>query len=213
DDLGSGALLETVQFGLAHEPMVQQSIDAGVAVVCFSGDKLLGGPQAGIIVGKAECVDPLRTHPLTRALRPDKLCLAGLQETLLHYLREDAVDEVPVWRMIGARVATIEQRAQLWRAALQQAGISAEVVDGRSAVGGGSLPGETLPTKLLVVPTEHPDRLATSLRHADPPVVGRIEDDRVVLDPRTVLPEEDQALVRSVAASVDNSAASSGPSA
>jgi L-seryl-tRNA(Ser) seleniumtransferase len=205
DDLGSGALLETSQYGLAHEPMVQESVAAGAAVVCFSGDKLLGGPQAGIIVGKAAYVDPLKSHPLARALRPDKLCLVGLQETLLHYLREEAIEKIPVWRMIAAPPAAIERRAQLWQGRLQQAGISTEVVDGRSTVGGGSLPGETLPTRLLALPEAHPDQLAVALRHANPPLISRIEDDRLVLDPRTVLPEEEQALLQIVMAALAES--------
>jgi L-seryl-tRNA(Ser) seleniumtransferase len=202
DDLGSGALLETSHYGLAHEPMVQESVAAGAAVVCFSGDKLLGGPQAGVIVGKAAHVDPLKSNPLTRALRPDKLCLVGLQETLLHYLREEAVDKIPVWRMIAAPVAAIEQRAGLWQEKLQQAGVSTEVVEGQSTVGGGSLPGETLPTRLLALPAPHVDQLALALRSTDPPVISRIEDDRLVLDPRTVLPEEDQALLHNVVVAV-----------
>ncbi|MGD8969479.1 MAG: L-seryl-tRNA(Sec) selenium transferase [Anaerolineae bacterium] len=198
DDLGSGALLETSQYGLAHEPMVQESVAAGAAVVCFSGDKLLGGPQAGIIVGEAAYVDPLKSYPLTRALRPDKLCLVGLQETLLHYLREEAIEKIPVWRMIAEPLAVIEERVAQWQETLQQASISTEVVDGRSTVGGGSLPGETLPTTLLALPAAHPDQLAVALRNADPPVISRIEDDRLVLDPRTVLPEEEQALLQNV---------------
>ena len=194
DDLGSGALLDTAQFGLMHEPMVQESVAAGAAVVCFSGDKLLGGPQAGIIVGRAEYVEPLKTHPLARALRADKLCLAGLQATLLHYLKEEATEQVPVWRMIAIPLAEIERRARRWRRGLRRAGVAAEVVDGESTVGGGSLPGETLPTKLVALNTESPDRLAAALRAADPPVVARIEEGRLVLDPRTVLVEERELL-------------------
>jgi L-seryl-tRNA(Ser) seleniumtransferase len=205
DDLGSGALLETSQFGLAHEPMVQASVAAGAAVVCFSGDKLLGGPQAGILVGKAAYVDPLKSYPLTRALRPDKLCLVGLQETLLHYLREEATEQIPVWRMIAAPLAAIERRANLWQETLQQAGVAARVVDGRSTVGGGSLPGETLPTRLVSLSAGHPDQLAATLRKADPPVISRIEDDRLVLDPRTVLPEDEQTLLHNVVGAVKGS--------
>ncbi len=198
DDLGSGALLDTAQFGLMHEPMVQESLAAGAAVVCFSGDKLLGGPQAGIIVGRAEYVEPLKTHPLARALRTDKLCLAGLQATLLHYLKEEATGQVPVWRMIAMPLAEIERRARRWRRMLRRNGVSVGIMDGRSTVGGGSLPGETLPTKLVALDAKSPDRLAAALRAADPPVVARIEDDRLVLDPRTVLPEEEQELLRVV---------------
>jgi len=200
DDLGSGALLDTAEHGLMHEPMVQESVAAGVAVVCFSGDKLLGGPQAGIIAGQARYVDPLKRHPLARALRADKLCLVGLQATLLHYLKDEATEDVPVWRMIATPLAEIERRARRWRRSLQRAGIPAEIVEGQSTVGGGSLPGETLPTKLVALPVAHPDRLAAALRASDPPVIARIEDDRLVLDPRTVLVEEGRELLRIVAA-------------
>lgn len=195
DDLGSGALLDTASFGLAHEPMVQESVAAGAAVVCFSGDKLLGGPQAGIIVGKAEYVDPLKRHPLTRALRPDKLCLAALQATLMHYLKDEATVQVPVWRMIATPLAEIQRRAGRWQRRLRQAGIRAEIMDGRSTVGGGSLPGETLPTRLLALPVADPDGAAAALRTGNPPVVARIEEGRLVLDPRTVLPEEEPDLL------------------
>ncbi len=198
DDLGSGALLDTAQFGLMHEPMVQESLAAGAAVVCFSGDKLLGGPQAGIIVGRAEYVEPLKTHPLARALRTDKLCLAGLQATLLHYLKDEATERVPVWRMISMGLDEVERRARRWRRALRRSGVSAEIADGRSTVGGGSLPGETLPTRLIVLGVAHPDQLAAALRAADPPVVARIEEGRLVLDPRTVLVEEERELLRVV---------------
>nr|HID12479.1 L-seryl-tRNA(Sec) selenium transferase [Anaerolineae bacterium] len=203
DDLGSGALLDTAQFGLTHEPMVQESVAAGATVICFSGDKLLGGPQAGIIVGKAEHVEPLKRHPLARALRADKLCLAGLQATLLHYLKDEATEQVPVWRMIATPLAEIERRARRWRRVLRRAGVPAEIVDGASTVGGGSLPGETLPTKLIALAVAHPDRLAAALRATDPPVVARIENDRLVLDPRTVLPEEEGELLRVVALSMN----------
>ncbi len=197
-DLGSGALLDTAAFGLAHEPTVQESVAAGAAVVCFSGDKLLGGPQAGIIVGRAEFVDPMKRHPLARALRADKLCLAGLQATLMHYLREEATEQIPVWRMMAAPVEELDRRARRWRRALGRVGIRAEVVDGRSTVGGGSLPGETLPTRLLALAPPDPDRAAATLRRHDPPVVARIEENRLVLDPRTVLPEEEPALLRAL---------------
>jgi L-seryl-tRNA(Ser) seleniumtransferase len=199
-DLGSGALLDTAAFGLAHEPTVQESVAAGAAVVCFSGDKLLGGPQAGILVGRAQFVEPMKRHPLARALRADKLCLAALQATLMHYLRGEATEQVPVWRMIATPVEELDRRARRWRRALARAGIRAEVVDGRSTVGGGSLPGETLPTRLLALPLPDLQRAAAALRHHDPPVVARIEEDQLVLDPRTVLPEEEKALIRALIA-------------
>ena len=200
DDLGSGALLDTAAFGLAHEPTVQESVAAGAAVVCFSGDKLLGGPQAGIIAGKATFVDPLKRHPLARALRADKLCLAGLQATLMHYFKDEATERVPVWRMIAAPLAEVERRARRWQRRLRRAGLQVELADGRSTVGGGSLPGETLPTKLLALPAAEPDRLAAALRAGNPPVVARIEEGRLVLDPRTVAPEEEGALLERVQA-------------
>jgi L-seryl-tRNA(Ser) seleniumtransferase len=198
DDLGRGALLDTASFGLAHEPMVQESVTEGAGAVCFSGDKLLGGPQAGIVVGRADVVDPLKRHPLARAFRADKLCLAGLQATLLHYVKEEAAEHVPVWRMIALPPEEIDRRARRWRRALRRAGVEAEVVPGASAIGGGSLPGETLPTRLVSLAATHPDRLAAALRAAEPPVVARIEQDRLVLDPRTVMVEEEQELLRAL---------------
>jgi L-seryl-tRNA(Ser) seleniumtransferase len=198
DDLGSGALLDTADFGLGHEPTVQESVQAGAALVAFSGDKLLGGPQAGILVGRAELIERLRRHPLARALRPDKLCLAALTATLLHYVRNEAVDQIPVWRMIAARDADLHSRADAWAARL-----GGEVRAGRSTIGGGSLPEETLPTWLVALPGSTPDALAASLRRQDPPVIARVDQDRVVLDPRTVLPEEGEHLLASTAAAID----------
>jgi L-seryl-tRNA(Ser) seleniumtransferase len=198
DDLGSGTLLDTAQFGMTHEPTVQESVEAGAAVVCFSGDKLLGGPQAGIIVGQAKYVNPLKRHPLARALRADKLCLAGLQATLLPYTKDEAVEQIPIWRMIAASLEEIERRARRWRRALRRAGIVVEIVDGESTVGGGSLPGETLPTRLVALPTAHPDQIAAALRAGEPPVIARIENDQLMLDPRTVLADEEKELLKRV---------------
>jgi L-seryl-tRNA(Ser) seleniumtransferase len=201
DDVGSGALLDTAAYGLMHEPMPQESLAAGAALVCFSGDKLLGGPQAGIVIGQEKYVEPLRRHPLARALRADKLCLAALSATLTHYLKREAEREVPVWRMISMPLDEISKRARQWARKLKHAGINAEVVEGRSTVGGGSLPGETLPTWLVAIACESPDALAARLRRNDPPVIARIEDGRLVLDPRTVLEGEEKALLGAVAAS------------
>jgi L-seryl-tRNA(Ser) seleniumtransferase len=187
DDLGSGALLDTVQYGLAHEPTVQESVTAGAHVTCFSGDKLLGGPQAGIIVGKTQYVEPLKKHPLARALRLDKLDLAALSATLAHYLKGEATTKIPVWRMISLPLNEIERQAQMFAQQLQAAGFIAEMIDGQSTVGGGSLPGETLPTKLVVLTVANPDDFLARLRRGDPPVVARIETDRVVFDLRTVV--------------------------
>jgi L-seryl-tRNA(Ser) seleniumtransferase len=198
DDLGSGSLLDTAAFGLAREPMVQESIAAGADLVAFSGDKLLGGPQAGLILGRRELVERLRRHPFTRALRPGKDVLAGLHATLLHYLLGEATTAIPVWRMIAAPVEEITARAGSWRAALQANGVAVELLPGQSTVGGGSLPGETLATTLVTLRGPAPDALVAALRRAAVPVVGRIQDERVVLDPRTVLPGEDEALLGAV---------------
>jgi L-seryl-tRNA(Ser) seleniumtransferase len=200
DDLGSGSLLDTSSFGLAKEPIVPESVAAGADLVTFSGDKLLGGPQAGVIVGNTAAVATLRKHPLTRALRPGKDVFAALHATLLHYVRGDALEAVPVWRMIAATPDGLAPRAAAWRDALElPAGWSATLTEAASTVGGGSLPGETLPTAVLALEGPDPDALAASLRHGATPVVARIHEGRVLLDPRTVLPEEDRALVRALA--------------
>ncbi|HEY43976.1 MAG TPA: L-seryl-tRNA(Sec) selenium transferase [Anaerolineae bacterium] len=194
DDLGSGALLDTAQFGLGHEPMVQESLQAGASLVAFSGDKLLGGPQAGILIGKKSIVDKLRRHPLARAVRPDKLCLAALAATLTHYLKDEAVQQIPIWQMIAAPLEQLRSRSETWVERLGQG----EVISGHSTVGGGSLPEETLPTSLLALSVRYPNAFTSHLRRADPPVIARIEDDRVMLDPRTVLMEQEEDLLRAL---------------
>jgi len=199
DDLGSGTLLDTAAYGLAHEPTIQESVAAGVSVVSCSGDKLLGGPQAGIVLGRADLIARLKKFPLTRALRVDKTTLAGLQATLRHYLLGEATDKIPVWRMISQDEATLEKRAKAWVRRLKSLGVAARVVPGRSAVGGGSLPGETLPTHLVALEVASPDTMAARLRAGEPPVITRIEDGRLVLDPRTVLPEQEAMLWRRMA--------------
>jgi len=191
DDIGSGCLLDVTQFGLAAEPTVQESLAAGADLCLFSGDKLLGGPQAGIIVGREELIDRLRRHPLARAVRTDKATIAALHATLLHYLRGEALTEVPVWRMIATPIADIERRARRWARAIP----GAKVIDGRSMIGGGSLPEESLATKLVAIPLAGAGDLARRLRTGDPVVVGRVEDGALLLDPRTVLPGEDQHLI------------------
>ncbi len=196
DDLGSGCLLDTTAYGLAAEPTVPQSVAAGVGLAFFSGDKLVGGPQAGIVVGWREYLDKLKKHPLARAVRIDKASLAGLSATLVHYLRGEATEKVPVWRMINATADDIAYRASLWAQAL---GGRAEVTPGESMVGGGSLPGGTLPTHLVTLPPgghASATSLARRLRHLSLPVIARISDEAVLLDPRSVLPEDDPAMVK-----------------
>jgi L-seryl-tRNA(Ser) seleniumtransferase len=194
EDLGSGALLDTARFGLSHEPTVRESLSTGADLVCFSGDKLLGGPQAGVIVGKSALVDVLKHHPLTRALRVSKSVIAGLQATLLHYLKDEATNQIPIWQMIAMEVSQIESRAQALATWLHGMGVQAEVTDGSSAVGGGSLPGETLPTRLVAIHVSAPNELAKRLRLGSPPVIGRIENDTFELDLRTVLAAEEETL-------------------
>jgi L-seryl-tRNA(Ser) seleniumtransferase len=202
DDLGSGTLLETQRFGLGVEPTVQERVRAGADVVCFSGDKLLGGPQAGVLAGRREAIERVKRHPLMRALRVDKVTLAGLAATLAHYERGDALEKVPVWRAIARPVAELEACARAWRDALAGVAPGATVRDGRSAVGGGSLPGVTLPTRVLALPVAQPDAFLAALRRADPPVIARIEDGAVAFDPRTVCPGEDEALLNGVRAAL-----------
>lgn len=189
-DQGSGALLDTSPFGLDPEPTVPEGIQAGCDLVAFSGDKLLGGPQAGILVGRADLITRCQQHPLARAVRADKLCLAGLAATLTHYARDEALTAVPVWRMISMSLAEITAVAQSWLTHLQANGITAELVNGESTVGGGSLPGTSLPTCLIALSPPNPDALAARLRAEAIPVIGRIQDGRYLLDPRTVLPEQ-----------------------
>ena len=186
DDLGSGALLDTARYGLAHEPTVGESLSAGVDLVCFSGDKLLGGPQAGIIAGKKELIDRIKKHPLARAVRADKTCLAGISATLLHYLKDEAGREIPIWRMISLTPEELRLRAEAWREALGQG----DVIPSESTVGGGSLPEECMATFVLAINVKSPDRFLKKLRQADPPIVARTENNRVLFDPRTVLDDE-----------------------
>ena len=199
DDLGSGCLLDSAQYGLAHEPMPQESLAAGADVVCFSGDKLLGGPQAGILVGKAEILERIAKNPLMRAMRIDKMTLAALEATLRHYQRDEAAQHIPIWRMIAARPERIASRAARWAHKLQAQGIVARTQRGESTVGGGSLPGETLPTTLLAIDaagvSPSLDDLARQLRMRNIPIITRILRDTLLLDPRTVLEEQDKEVV------------------
>ncbi len=198
EDLGSGYCASTSASvaALDAEPTVQQSVAAGVDVVCFSGDKLLGGPQAGVIVGRAQWVSTLRKHPLMRALRVDKLTYAALEATLGEHLADRAGDTVPVLRMARLPVDAIGARAETLADALRAAGLTASVIDGHSTIGGGSAPGSALPTRLVAVThrTLSPDGFEEALRALDPPVIARIEDDRVIFDLRTVSPADDERL-------------------
>ena len=203
-DLGSGALLDTSQWGLAREDTITDCIRAGVDVTCFSGDKLLGGPQAGVIAGKRVLLERIERHPLMRAVRSDKLTLAGLEATLQAYQDGVAVNELPIWRAIATSMDAILARAQHWVAALEAEGIRAEVIAGETTIGGGSLPGEILPTALCAIPARGsadgaaPAILARYLRQGDPAVLARVARDQTLLDPRTVAPELDDALLPAI---------------
>jgi L-seryl-tRNA(Ser) seleniumtransferase len=191
DDLGSGALLPTERFGLPHEPMPNERLAAGSDVVTFSGDKLVGGPQAGLIVGRADLVTRMRRDPLARAMRPDKATLLGVAATLGLYRAGLATTHIPVWQMIAVSVDYLRARAAEMALRL---GESVRVVDLSSTVGGGSLPGETLPSAGLELTGGSASKKLAALRHGSPAVIGRIENDRVVLDYRTVSPETDGEL-------------------
>jgi L-seryl-tRNA(Ser) seleniumtransferase len=209
EDLGSGALLDTTRFGLRHEPTVRESIETGADLVCFSGDKLLGGPQAGIIVGKSTLIAELKQYPLTRAMRVSKTVIAGLQATLLHYLKGEALEQVPVWQMMATDVEEIEGRAIALATWLREAGVEVDVAVGASTVGGGTLPDETLPTCVVVLHVSEPHELARRLRLGTPPVIGRIESDAFLLDLRTVMMAQEGGVRQALRASltVDGSAA------
>jgi L-seryl-tRNA(Ser) seleniumtransferase len=206
EDLGSGCLVDLSPAGIS-EPTARASVEAGFSLVMFSGDKLLGGPQAGIITGKKELVQKVRRHPLFRALRVDKLTIAAMEVTLRAYLR-GAWNEIPALRMMFAPMEEIAARtAALHKALLEQAANSdaeIEVAEGRSLVGGGSTPAQSLPTRVLRIASVHYSaseleaRLRLSSGHV--PVIARIEDDRLLLDLRTVFPEQEPALVQALAA-------------
>jgi L-seryl-tRNA(Ser) seleniumtransferase len=194
DDVGSGLLADEIAV-LREEPPVRRSVRAGAALVCFSGDKLLGGPQAGLIVGRADAVAAARAHPLARALRLDKLGLAALEATLQLYRDpERARREIPVLAMLTVPDDVLRARAE--RLAIATAG---EIVDATARVGGGALPLLELPGPVVAV-AGRPDELAARLRAADPPVIGRIEGDRLLLDPRTLADDEIELVARAVSA-------------
>ena len=208
DDLGSGCVLDTTQFGLAPEPTVQESIAGGVGLAFFSGDKLLGGPQAGIIVGKKVFIDKLKKHPLVRAMRVDKTRIAGLAATLIHYVKGEALREIPVWRMISMPLTEIDRRAKTWTTAINNTNNLARVTDGESLIGGGSLPGTTLPTRLVAIgDMKKPglaQKVARRLRHQEIPIIGRISGNILLLDPRTVAPQEDETIVNELVKAIES---------
>ncbi len=197
-DLGSGAIPLTERWGLGHEPTIAESVRAGADIICFSGDKLLGGPQAGIIIGRSASLARIERHSLMRAIRIDKLTLAALEATLQAYADDSFLEELPIWQALAQPLDAITQRAERFAARLQLAGVPAEVIAGESTIGGGSLPGETLPTALCALPARADGRrgaatrLVEALRQGQPPIVARVLRDQALFDLRTVaLTDED----------------------
>lgn len=210
DDLGSGALLDTAHFGLAHEPTPRERLEAGADLVTFSGDKLIGGPQAGIVAGRADLIEKLRRDPLARAMRPDKVILAAVAATLRLYRGGTAQTAIPIWRQIAAQPDGLEARASALLAVVASGdplvspgaryGVELAIASTESTIGGGSLPGQTLPSWGLVISGPPPQRLLAALRAGEPAVIGRIADDAVVLDLRTIEPRDDDRLAAAVRA-------------
>ncbi len=201
EDLGSGALVDLRSLGISGEPGVADSLRAGVDVVTYSGDKLLGGPQAGMLSGRRELIARIRSNPLFRALRVDKLTYASLEATLLAYVRQDHA-AIPALRMLRLPAADIEKRAQALKREVESkaSGLVLQITDGQSVVGGGAAPAATLPTRLLAVTCEglSADEFAARLRACNPPIVARVEEGRVLLDLRTVFPEQDELVVQAL---------------
>ncbi len=196
-DLGSGTFLNTENFGLKHEPTVQESIRAGADIVCFSTDKLLGGPQGGAICGKEIYLKKISQHPLFRTLRVDKITLTILQEILLYYLKDEAVTKIPIWKMISCPLEKIAIRCQNICQKLKKEDIPAFTKEGQTAIGGGSLPGQTLPTKLIIIkPPCSVEIFSKELRLFSPPLLGRKEKEFFILDPRCINPSSDNLVTK-----------------
>jgi L-seryl-tRNA(Ser) seleniumtransferase len=195
EDLGSGALVNLENFGVRGEPNVLDSLHGGADVVSYSGDKLLGGPQAGLISGRADLVSRMRSNSLFRALRVDKLTYAALEATLLAYVKRDH-DTIPVLKMMRLRPEDIGKRAEQVAKHVNSPRLQAEIINGESVIGGGSAPSSLLPTRLLALTSRDlsSDELAARLRNSDPPIIARVEEGRVLLDLRTVFPEQDEIL-------------------
>jgi L-seryl-tRNA(Ser) seleniumtransferase len=196
EDLGSGALFDLRSVGIGQEPGVLDSLRGGVDIVTYSGDKLLGGPQAGLISGRSELIARMRSNSLFRALRVDKLIYAALEATLLEYVRRD-YDAIPTLRMMRLSKDEIGRRAEALAAQLRSPKWQVEIVDGGSLLGGGAAPSSVLPTRVLALSCEglSADELAARLRGSEPSIIARVDEGRVLLDLRTVFPEQDAALV------------------
>jgi len=204
-DLGSGLLLDLAPWGLTGEPTVREAVASNVDIVVCSGDKLLGGPQAGIVLGKKQAIAACKTDPLARAVRSDKFTLAGLEATLALYRDvETARKEIPTLRMLTADYVEIKRRGDALKEGVGKKSVT--LVDGFSEVGGGSFPEAKLPTCLVQLTADKltADSLIERLRANDPPIIARIEDDHVVLDPRTILPGQEETAARGIRAALDD---------
>src|SRR5207302_5243701 len=217
EDAGSGALIDLSEYGIEGEPVIRASIEAGADVVSFSGDKLLGGPQAGCVVGRTATVERMRSHPLYRALRADKLRLAALEATLESFARGTSVNELPTHRAIACTASEIKERAndlinRLHESKIDKA-VTLETVDGESASGGGSAPTSRLPTVLISLThtTLTPNQIEAALRRSHPPVIARIVDDRVLFDLRTVAESEEPELERALLSLSDGGISKTSP--
>jgi L-seryl-tRNA(Ser) seleniumtransferase len=199
EDLGSGSLFDLSLVGISDEPGVLDSLRAGVDVVSYSGDKLLGGPQAGILSGRHDLIARMRSNSLFRALRVDKLTCAALEATLLAYVKRD-YDSIPVLRMMRLTKQDIDQRAKEMVEKVLSGDLSLEVIDGESVIGGGAAPAAVLPTRLLAITSQtlSADVLTIRLRASDPPIIARVDEGRVLLDLRTVFPEQEKYLETSL---------------
>src|SRR5262245_3166309 len=194
EDVGGGCLLDLKDFGIQDEPNPRDSLNAGASLVCFSGDKLLGGPQAGVLAGSASLIEQIRRNPLFRALRIDKLTLSVLESSLISHLSETSHEDLPLVRMLRLSAASIGQRAQAIAEDLQlPPSIELRIVDGQSMIGGGCTPDRVIPTRLLAFSgSSTPTKLETRLRNGSPPIIARLENDCLLLDLRTVFPEDDK---------------------
>lgn len=211
EDLGSGVLVDLSKYGLGYEPTVQESIKKGVDIVTFSGDKLLGGPQAGIIVGKKKYIDIMKTHPLNRALRIDKTTLAALESTLRHYLDERTIREIPTMNMLTMPLEEIEKKAEKLLSGINKkidkdSELKIEIIDDYSKVGGGSMPVEQIPTKCVNISSEtlSMTKLEENLRSYDTPIITRLYKDKIFIDLRTIKEKEIEDVVNAFILAVDN---------
>jgi len=203
EDIGSGCLIDLRPYGITDEPLVQGSLSAGVDLICFSGDKLLGGPQAGIIAGARRLVDPIRKNPLMRTYRVEKLIYGALEATISSYRFGRAASEVPVVRMIAMTSRELRGRARGFSRRLRAGfpeGVQVHLSEGSSVVGGGSCPESHLPTTLIVIESDsaRPNAIETRLRSQDPPIILRLEEDKVLIDLRTVFPAQEPALIEAL---------------